>query len=132
MTNETQTIIHALQKAVEALKTLSEKDFATADRKAYALRVFHEINQPEYFDPAYGDFFCWADDGDYSGTDIESVCDAIEIEPYHLVQLQRSITLSDVFVVAIPGTDDSLEYEVFSTEAEAEDRANAAEEAHPA
>ena len=122
-------IIHALRKAVDALKELSEKEYTTADRKAFALRAFHEVNQPEFFDPAYGDYFAWTEDAEYGGSDIESAADQIELEDYQLVQLTRVVHVPDVFVVAIPNAEGDIEYEVFDTEEEAEARANAAEEA---
>jgi hypothetical protein len=130
MSEESSTnIIVALRKAVEALHVLSEKDFATADRKAYALRAYHEANNAAYFDPSFGDYFAWSEDSDYGGSDIESACDQIEIEEYQIVQLTRVAALPDIFVVAIPDKDGNIEYETYDTEKEADDRATAAEEA---
>lgn len=126
---EKLNIIAALRKAVEALKTLSEKDYSTEERKAYALRAFHEANQVEFFDPAFGDYFAWTEDEDYGGSDLETACDAIDMEAYNLVQLTRVVRLPDVFVIALPGDNNTIDYEVFDTEDEAEARATAAEEA---
>lgn len=123
-----KNIIAALRNAVEALKTLSEKDFATVDRKAFALRAFHECNMPEYFDPNFGDYFAWTDDEEYGGSDIETACDMIEMEAYNLVQLTRVVRLPDVFVVALPDGE-AIKYEVYDSEDEADKRATAVEEA---
>ena len=127
MTAPTMNLLSALRNAIEALKTLSEKDFATADRKAFALRAFHEANQPEFFDPAYGDYFAWSDDADYSGSDLETACEQIEIEAGQIVQLTRVASLPDIYVVAIENKEGELELEAYDTEEEADKRANAAE-----
>lgn len=126
--SEKLNVIAALRKAVEALKELSEKDFVTAERKAFALRAFHEANQKEFFDPNFGDYFAWTDDEEFGGSDIDSACDMIEMEPYNLVQLTRVVRLPDVFVICVPDGD-SIKYEVYDTEDEADAAATAAEEA---
>lgn len=126
MSNEKLNIIAALRKATHALKTLSEKDFKTEERKAFALAAFHECNQAEFFNPEFGDYFAWTEDEDFGGSDVATACNTIEdFDPYMVVQLTRVVRLPDVYVTQLAdGT-----YETFDTEEEADARATAAEEA---
>lgn len=130
-TQKEMTIIDALRTAIDALKTLSEKDFKTEERKAFAHKAFETINRAEFFDPAFGSFFSWTEDPDYGGDDIDAACENIDMENYSIVQLSRVIQLSDVFVVAIPMKQDDdtdmLMLEVYDTEEEADARATAHE-----
>lgn len=123
--NEKLNIVAALRVANEALKTLSEKDFTTEERKAFALQAFHQTNQPEFYNPEFGDYFAWTEDEDFGGSDVGTAIGTIDMQDFDIVELTRVTRLPNVYAVALPNG----EYETFDSEEEAEARANAAEEA---
>lgn len=122
-------ILAALHTAIKALHTITEADFDVAHVKEYAQKIYQEINHAEFFDPAYGTYFAWHEDSDYSGEDLETVCDLVEPEENQIVQLTRVIQLPDIYVAVVANAEGSIEYEAFNTEEEADARITAAEAA---